>query len=64
MSSAALWVNNVDKIISLSYNTFFCKQNATIAMGCLVSEAVFEDRENLNEFLEEAELQQYYELFR
>lgn len=28
------------------------------------STSVFEDRENLNDFLEEAELQQYYELFR
>lgn len=28
------------------------------------SENIIEDRENLSDFLEEAELQQYYELFR
>lgn len=32
--------------------------------GRIISENLSDDREDLNDFLEEAELQQYYEFFR
>lgn len=42
-----------------------CPVGCTISSKLnLFSENVGNDRENLNEFLEEAELQQYYALFR
>lgn len=48
----------------LLYLFFFVRYNVVSVFFFPESTSVFEDRENLNDFLEEAELQQYYELFR
>lgn len=61
--SKIVWVSFTKKYCNPCVENYLLKC-LQIMFGRIISENLSDDREDLNDFLEEAELQQYYEFFR